>query len=292
VPFQHWLRSSLEGIDSEQLSRLLGLRDKLQKPVFMDVVLPGWLNRRFAKNESAVRTLVSRPVPRKTVEGLIDRMQAQVRGLRREQEETAWSDYEDECHYAPESHRFKEAFVRRQLEAARPAMLWDLGCNRGFFSLVAAEYADYVVALDNDEATIGALYERVAGKRDNVLPLVVDLLNPSPDQGWAQNERRGLAARGKADWALCLALVHHLSISGNLPLSMIAAWLASIASNAIVEFVPKGDRMAQRLLATRRDVYADYTQEAFEAALAPHFEVSERAEIPSSGRLLYALKGR
>ena len=102
-------------------------------------------------------------------------------------------------------------------------------------------------------------------------------------------ERRSLAARGPADFVLCLALVHHLAISGNVPLKRIAEWLSTIAEAGVVEFVPKSDPMVQLLLRTRQDVYAEYTQAAFEDALREHFRIAEATPLPNSERVLYAL---
>jgi hypothetical protein len=117
-------------------------------------------------------------------------------------------------------------------------------------------------------------------------------MNPDPDQGWAQSERRGLAARGPADFVLALALVHHLSISGNVPLRKFGEWLSAITHAGIVEFVPKSDPMVQRLLATRPDVHTDYTAEAFESALSARFRIAERYPLPGSERVLYRFTGR
>src|SRR5690606_3889819 len=122
----------------------------------------------------------------------------------------------------------------------------DLGCNLGEYSLIAARHARHVVAMDGDEPTVGGVYERMRREGvTNVLPIAVDLANPSPDQGWHGHERRGLLARGPADLVLCLALMHHLLITENVPLPRFAEWLAAQTSgHAIVEYVPPADPMA------------------------------------------------
>ncbi len=112
-------------------------------------------------------------------------------------------------------------------------------------------------------------------------------MNPSPSQGWAQDERRGLRERGDADFALCLALVHHLAISGNVPLGRIVEWLSTVTKAGVVEFVPKTDPMVQTLLRTREDVYSSYTQASFEEALREQFEITDVACLPKSERVLY-----
>jgi ribosomal protein L11 methylase PrmA len=234
-----------------------------------------------------------REMPKAAVDALLKRMAKQVSGLKRRKVKTTWSDYEDtKSHYSSAADTFKEEFVRSFVRSSNSKSVWDLGANRGQFSLIAAETADQVVAIDFDEAAVGALYERLRGKATNVLPLVIDFLNPSPGQGWAGTERQGLTTRSNADAFLCLALIHHLSISGNVPLSMIVSWLAEIAPAGVVEFVPKDDPMVKRLLLTKRDVYANYDQSHFEACLEQHFAIKERVVIPESGRILYSLSSR
>jgi SAM-dependent methyltransferase len=288
VPFQMWMRSSLEGIDPVHLNSLLPLRHKLRKNVFIDVVLQAWLSRRFSSHSSNSPSLRERPIPKGVITGLVDRLNRSVTGLkRRGKAHSPWLDYEEQCQYEPEALQHKNGLVEEALARAKPQMVWDLGCNVGRYSIMAAHYAQYVVAMDNDEAAVGALYERISSQHTNVLPLVVDLLNPSPSQGWAQKERQALGDRGAANFALCLALVHHLAISGNVPLRKIAEWLSTIAEAGVVEFVPKSDPMVQGLLRTRKDVFSDYTQAAFEEALGKHFQITDVTRLPKSQRVLY-----
>lgn len=291
VPFQMWMRSSLEGIDPVHLNRLLPLRHKLRKSVFIDVVLQAWLSRRFASRRSDAPSLRERPIPKGVITGLVNRLKKSVAGLKRQgKAHSPWLGYEEQCHYEPEALQYKDRFVEEGLAKARSQMAWDLGCNVGRYSVMASRYADYVVAMDSDEAAVGALYDRIKTQHTNVLPLTVDLLNPSPSQGWAQKERQGLGDRGAADFALCLALVHHLAISGNVPLSKIVEWLSTIADAGVVEFVPKSDPMVQVLLRTRQDVYSGYTQASFEEALREHFEITDMACLPKSERVLYLFR--
>ncbi len=288
IPFQMWMRSSLEGIDPVHLNRLLPLRHKLRKNVFIDVVLQAWLSRRFSSRNRRAPSLQERSIPKSVITGLVNRLKKSVTGLkRRGKADSPWLSYEEQCHYEPEALREKDRFVDAVLARAEPEVVWDLGCNVGRYSIMAARHASYVVAMDSDEAAVGALYERVKDQHSNVLPLTVDLMNPSPSQGWAQKERRALGDRGPANFALCLALVHHLAISGNVPLQRIVEWLSTITEAGVVEFVPKSDPMVQGLLRTREDVYGGYTEEAFEAALRGRFQITDVARLPNSGRILY-----
>jgi hypothetical protein len=170
--------------------------------------------------------------------------------------------------------------------------VWDLGANVAVQPpVLVARIA--TVAFDLDPTCAEAAYRR-AGEEDDrhLLPLVIDLVNPSPAIGWANEERSNLAERGPADLVLALALIHHLAIGNNVPIPRIARFLAEIAHRVVVEFVPKGDEKVSHLLMNRDDIFPDYTVEGFEEAIAPWFEIERRQPIEDSVRILYLLRRR
>jgi hypothetical protein len=120
----------------------------------------------------------------------------------------------------------------------------------------------------------------------------MDLANPSPSLGWAHRERRSLAQRANADVCLALALLHHLAIGRNVPLGHLSAYLAELAPRLVVEFVPKEDAMVQRLLASRRDVFPDYSLDGFRDAFARDWVIEEEAPIEGTVRVLFRLRRR
>ena len=224
---------------------------------------------------------------------LIDNLRRTVEGLSWEPAGTEWADYADHTSYTDEAARSKDELVERYLEAAGGRVVWDLGANTGRFSAIAARLGREVVAWDVDPAATERQYRTL--KRDGVatvLPLVLDLASPSPGLGWAHTERRSLLDRADADTVLALALVHHLAISRNVPFPMLSDLFARLGPNLIVEFVPKDDPMVQRLLATRDDVFPDYTLAGFHAALGARFEIVEEAAIEGSRRTLLRLRRR
>jgi hypothetical protein len=150
-----------------------------------------------------------------------------------------------------------------------------------------------VIAFDLDAGTVERnwLQLRDAGIRD-VLPLVQDLANPSPAVGWALSERRSLLQRGPGDVALALALIHHLAIGRNVPLSLISALFAGLATRLIVEFVPKEDPMTQSLLAARPDIFPDYSIDGMRSAFASEWRIIEETPIDDSLRTLFRMERR
>ncbi len=224
---------------------------------------------------------------------LIDSLRGVVKGLDWSPAGTEWADYTERTNYTDEAASAKETAVATMLAAAGAGVVWDLGANTGRFSRIAADGGRRVVAFDIDPAAAERHYRalRAAGD-EHILPLVMDLANPSPALGWATSERRSLLERADADAVLALALVHHLAISRNVPLPEIARLFARLAPHAIVEFVPKEDSMAQRLLATREDIFPEYTLDGFRRAVAPAFEIVAETPIGGSLRVLFHLRRR
>ena len=224
--------------------------------------------------------------------GLIESLTTAVSKQTWEPPPSAWRDYyAAKESYSDESLQHKEELVAKVLGDLSPGTVWDLGANTGRFSRIAAAAGADVVAVEMDPSAVELNWRQVVENGDTaVLPLLIDLSNPTPSQGWAHIERPSLTGRGPVDVALALALIHHIAIGNNVPLAGIAEWFASLCRRLVIEWIPKDDPMVQRLLASREDVFADYTQDGFEAAIAPHFEVEARESVRGSLRTLYVLR--
>jgi ribosomal protein L11 methylase PrmA len=204
-----------------------------------------------------------------------------------------WTDYYAGTSYSAGARADKREIVARYVDRVAPRMIWDLGANTGELSRIGSERGIPTAAFDGDPAAVEVAYRGVQSRDDrSLLPLVMDLTNPSVGLGWRGRERMGLVERGPADLVLALALVHHLAIGHGLPLSEIAAFIAEIALHAVVEFVPKADPQVQYLLASRDDIFVDYTREAFEAAVSDHFAIEDVSVMRDSSRVLYLLRRR
>ena len=180
--------------------------------------------------------------------------------------------------------------VAEFVDQLHPRSVWDLGANTGVFSRIAGEKGIPTISFDNDPAAVEKNYLTCRESEKNILPLVVDLTNPSPAIGWQNQERLSLAERGPADTVLALALVHHLAISNNVPLGRLAAFFSSICNSLVIEFVPKTDSQVQRLLATREDIFPDYSQPAFEDEFSRFFNIRNSMRIKDSERTLYLMQ--
>jgi ribosomal protein L11 methylase PrmA len=259
---------------------------KLAPLTLLHVTLPAKLQRRAG---AATRAAAPKPrLPPASFRAMLTGLRDGIAALRpRREGPSAWSDYARNTVYRPEESSAKHAFVREFVAAARPASLWDLGCNTGDYTVTALEAgARRVVGLEGDDATADLAFDRARTGKLAFLPLVMNLANPSPSQGWRETERAGLARRARPDAILALALLHHLVIQNNVPLEDAVDWLVSLAPAGVIEFVPKADPMVQRLLALREDIFPGYTAENFLAALARRATITGQAQVTREGRLL------
>ena len=215
--------------------------------------------------------------------GLVQYLENTIRKLTWKPEGTEWADYYGGTNYSDAAFETKKAVVSELLHQVNPSLVWDLGANTGVFSRLALDIPECeILSSDIDPAAVEINYlENKREKIRSILPLVIDLTNPSPALGWNNTERFSLAERGPADMVLALALVHHLAISNNLPLEDIARFLARVGHFLVIEFVPKGDSQVQKLLASREDIFPDYTLEGFTRAFLTCFDL--RRQIPLSG---------
>ena len=290
VPFHPWLRGRLEGMTAEQCRNCLSLRDWLRPGVLAHVVLQAKAQTRYEGTDADVRgELRDAGFGAALIRNNVARLRRTVEGLAWAPARSTWSAYQDEHSYDEAEVDHKQAFVRRIASARRRALVWDIGCNTGVYSRIAAEHADYVLALDADQLVIDRLYAALKEDEDcrNVLPLIADVADPSPGLGWRGAERRPLADRARPDLILCLALMHHVVIGRNVPLDDFVAWLAEFGAEVVLEFVHRNDPMVERLLRNRGDQAIVYSADAVGAALARCFEVVTDETVAAGRRTLY-----
>jgi SAM-dependent methyltransferase len=295
VAFQPWLRGSLEGISPEQFRSLMSARDLLRRGVLTHVYLHARLERGRDETAREVKSeLRAAGFKKELIVANVRRLAKLIRRLEWSPPRSTWSGYEATTSYDEAGSARKQAFVREATASRRWELVWDLGCNVGRFSRMAAEHARYVVALDSDAAVVERLYRELKSEKSTtILPLVADVLDPSPGLGWRGAERQPLLERGSPDLTLCLALVHHLAIGGNVPVRDVVAWLASLGSAMIVEFPTREDPQVQRLLAAKRDdMHVDYERDVFERALNDAFEIERSETLAGGTRVLYFARPR
>lgn len=284
------MRVYIDGIPLDLAAKLLPGSSRMNLGLAAHIHAHAAAQQKYADNPVAKKDVKGR-IGRNAFLGLIDSLESTVKGLTLKGVKTEWAEYYDATNYSDSSLQEKGKLVDAYITRINPRRVWDLGANTGYFSRIASDKGIFTTAFDIDPLAVEQGYQVVKQKKEkNLLPLVLDLTNPSPALGWHNAERDSFLQRGPVDCVLALALIHHLAISNNVPLATLAKFFAEAGRYLIIEFVPKGDSQVDRLLATREDIFSTYNPEGFEEAFKQYFRIMDVQPIAGSQRTLYLLE--
>lgn len=282
----------IDGIPLDLASRLLPRRTWFSLNILLHLHLHARAQQSFASSDdTGISRRKYRPLSRAGMLGIVTELRSLIQGLDWNPTGTEWADYYSATNYTDRAFETKRTIIDTFLDNIAPKDVWDIGGNTGVFSRLASSRGISTVSFDIDPAAIEISYRQAKKEKDqSLLPLIIDLTNPSNGIGWANQERQTLAERGPVDCIFALALIHHLAISNNVPLTKISSYLASLGKHLIMEFVPKSDSQVKRLLSSREDIFDTYTIEGFEAAFSHNFVIREKVPVNDSERTMYWLE--
>jgi ribosomal protein L11 methylase PrmA len=287
VRLNQLFRVHLDGIPLDLASSLLPFWTRFVFSLLCHIHLHAKSQKYFA-NKTVDKS--SYKMGRLSLLGLIDSLESAVDRLKWKPKGTHWANYYEDTNYPSDALHHKMQLVSDFTDRISPKIIWDLGANVGLFSRIASKKRIQTICFDIDAAAVERNYLECSRHGEtNILPLLLDLTNPSPNIGWENKERMSLWERGSTDTVLALALIHHLAIANNLPFSKIAAFFNKICNSLIIEFVPKNDSQVQSLLSTRADIFPDYVQGVFENEFGKYFTIQRAAKIKDSERTLYLM---
>ncbi len=292
VRLSQLMRVYIDGVPLDLASKLLPAKTKFNFGLLTHIHVHASAQKRYSDKAIEPRKGAMR-VNQQAMIGLIESLESAVKKLTWKPAGTEWGDYYENTNYTDSAFEHKKQLVREWSLEKKPALVWDLGGNTGVFSREAASSDAFTVSFDIDPAAVEQNYRTVKSKKEqNILPLVLDLTNPSPSLGWDHTERDSFGARGPVDMALALAVIHHLAISNNVPLSQLASFFAARSKWLVIEFVPKSDSQVQKLLTSREDIFPNYTREGFEKAFSTCFTIHKSEVVRDSERILYLMETR
>lgn len=288
------LIAGVGSIPLDLAAKLLPLRAKLKPSLFMHIFMQARAQIKPDKL-SAKKGKTPIGLSKNAMLELIDNLENSVNGLTFNSDKTIWTSYyskeEKINNYSNLALDSKKKIVKKYLREVNPKLVWDLGANDGTFSRIAARRGALVVSLDNDYSVVEKNYLLVKkNKEKNILPLWLDIVNPTPALGWVGKERDSFLNRPSPDIILALALIHHLAIANNIPISQIAEFFAKKCKWLIIEFIPKGDTQVGLLLANREDIFPYYDRENFEKEFGKFFSIKNQSKILDSKRIVYLMR--
>lgn len=290
-----------DGLEPEEVYRWAGPLQRIKPPFLSLVSLPTWLGgRQERKADPSIyrKTVLGDPAKAEFI------LRHTLTGLRRRLAQLApaggghssWTDYmTSNLNYSTAHFAAKEKFVTEALAEAAPKRVLDVGCNTGHFSAIAARTGASVVSIDYDAVVLGNLWRRARAEKLNILPLVVNLSQPTPGTGWRNREWPSFLerARGRFDAVMMLAVIHHLLVTDRVPLDDAIRMAAELTRDLlIIEFVSPEDAMFQRIVRGREELHSDLNHEVFEATCRRHFEIVRSQHLEGATRRLYALRKR
>lgn len=291
------LRFYIDGVPLDLASALLPIRSWLKYSTLAHIHLHAKAQKRHQDaGRSTSKVEIHANVSKLKMQGLLSSLTSAIKSLAPEYSETEWSDYYADTNYGDAAEQHKIELVDQllsKIDVSDNPTAADFGANTGKYSRIASKQGFSVLAFDVDEVAVDKNYRAVRQANEQmILPLLLDLTNPSSGLGWAGEERMSFIERTRVGAGMALAIIHHVAISNNVPLRLCAKLFSQLCGHLIIEFVPKEDSQVARLLATRKDIFHEYHQDGFENAFAEYFEILDSVEIRDSTRTLYLMKAR
>lgn len=286
-PMHELLLAWPDGIPLSVTKSLLPRRSRFSLHTYLHIHLHSAVSQK--KNNTNNKIL---KLPKQKLLNLANSLEGLIRKLKPPGTKTTWDKYYDEAaQRGGYLEKKKEIFLGWITEMPGLKNCIDLGANDGEFSRLLSENATSVVAVDFDANCINRLYNQIKKTGlQKIQPLIMDLAKPSPAIGVNNNERGSFVSRAKFDLALALALVHHLAIGKNMPLTLIAQFFSKISEKLIIEFVPIEDEKVQEMLANRKNIFNEYDELHFEKSFSRYFKIVKKEAIPGSRRGLYLME--
>jgi len=275
----------LDGIPLDLASRLLPHKTKYIFSLLMHIHLHAKAQRKYEHKGTAAKKV---KISNKNLLALIHSLSSSVKKLKIKTQDTEWDEYYTFTNYSDNSFSNKKNIISRFIDKINPGTVWDLGANTGEFTQLASQHGAQCVAFDIDPLAVESNYQHIKKQKiENILPLVLDVTNPSPPIGWNNEERMGFKSRPFPDVVFVFALIHHIAISNNLPFNKIASFLCDLSENLIIEFVPKSDSQVKKLLESRSDIFDTYNEESFVREFEAFYKIMAKEKIIESERTIF-----
>lgn len=285
--------NNINGLSIEEVYQILGFLASLKPALFLDVFLQNYFQKSSSNKTAALKQKLAKEGSSITSQVInIKRMLRKIDKIASVHKPIGhWIDYINKNTYSKEAEEEKVNYIKDFLKRYSPTTVLDLGCNTGRYSLLASESGADVIAVDSDHDSIDLLYRHAKKAQANILPLWVDIANPTPALGFRNQERKSFMERIKADAVFALALIHHLLITSRIPMDAVRDLFYELTgSYLVVEFIGRNDEMFQTLLALREDIYSDIDPDSFLAIFNQKFELINQHRISNTERILFTFK--
>jgi len=288
------LSNFIDGIPVKLLSSMLPFKTKLSPVLYSNIHLLAKLEDKH--NEDYKGEAKAASLSKKGQLNIIQSLYDYIKKLELK-EHSEWGNYYDKTNYTDDAFIKKSDIINTWVNTIKPKKIIDVGGNDGTFVRKLNSKVNNALVCDIDNNAVDFNHKTMKlNKEQNMLPFVLDVLNPSAAIGLNNKERDSFLNRIKdfaPDVTLALAVIHHMSLSGNVPFRESAKFFSLFSKYLIIEFPKREDSWVQRLLNNKADFkghFDFYNIKNFENSYSQYFEIVENNSIINSERVLYLLK--
>lgn len=288
------LSNFMDGIPLKMLASMLPFKTKLNPFLYSNIHLLAKFEDKH--NQDYKRETKASTLSKKAQLNIVQSLYDYIRKLNLK-ESSEWGNYYNKINYSDSSFDFKSKIINQWVDNLNTKTLIDIGGNDGTFVRKIKASLQHALVCDIDNNAVDHNFKLINTNKDSyITPFVLDVLNPSASIGFNNLERFSFLKRIKdfaPDTTLALAVIHHMSLSGNVSFDMSARFFASFSKDLIIEFPKREDSWVQRLLNSKTDfkAYFDfYNEDNFENSYKKYFQIIEKQHITGTHRVLYLMK--
>jgi hypothetical protein len=284
----------IDGIPLSMLSTMLPISSKLNPFLFTNIHLLAKFEAKHSEDYTG--TTKTKTLSKKGQLNIVEALYNYIKNLKLK-EASEWGNYYSKTNYSDAAFKEKSTIINGWISNIKAKTLIDIGGNDGTFVRKIKAPLDMALVCDIDNNAVDENYKQIKTYKDShILPFVLDVLNPSASIGFNNKERSSFIERIRQyapQATMALAVIHHMSLSGNVSFDMSAQFFASFSKYLIIEFPKRQDSWVQRLLKSKgafEDHFNFYNEAEFESTYLKYFQLEEKVSIDQSDRILYFFK--
>ncbi len=290
------LQTHIDGIPVKLIASMLPGKSKLSSTLYTNIHLLAKMESKHSEDYKA-ETKVAK-LSKKAQSNILESLFDYIKKLD-VKEATEWGDYYAKTNYETAAFEAKKELIKSWVNPLRPQTLIDVGGNDGTFARTVLDTVPHVIVTDIDSNAVDHNYKQIQQNNEvNMLPFVCDVLQPAPGIGFNNTERNSLIERLRdyaPDVTMALALIHHITLSGNVPFEKSAEFFAKFSKNLIIEFPTREDSWVQSLLVRKREFinhFDFYNENEFEDGYKKYFQLEKKETVAGTKRILYLFKSK
>ena len=273
------LLASQTGITAAEIGRFMKSNAVIKKPwlinrLFIPRALVNMLQS-TGQDKEVGKLISGAAIPKEKRKQFFIKLLAELNTIKPLNDRKKWSQYQTDMapYFDAEQYNPKQERISSLLKELKPRSVVCIGCKKGGFAILAARQGITVTAFDTNEGSLDMLYQTAKFNDLKILPLIMDIANPTPPAGWRSSQYPAAIDRLKAEGALALTQVHNLAITQGHSFKKIAEVYSDFCEKwLITEFIPIDDPRVKELLLTMRRDLSWYSLEAYIDALRLKFK--------------------